>query len=91
MENVLQSAAMVGRKDFLDLNDLPKSVREAGPARPGLPAGGERLATLEAMEREYIAFVLNATEFNLKKAAGILKISRTTLYNKMSRYGLARE
>jgi len=92
IENVLQSAAMVGQKDFLDVADLPKSVRVAGPARPGLPsAGGDKLSTLEDVEREYIAFVLKASEFNLKKTAGILKISRTTLYNKMSRYGLARD
>lgn len=92
IENVLQSAAMVGQKDFLDVADLPKSVREAAPARPGRPApGGEKLSTLDEVEREYIAFVLKACDFNLKKTAGILKISRTTLYNKMSRYGMSRD
>jgi DNA-binding NtrC family response regulator len=92
LENVLQSAAMIGRKDFLDVADLPKSVREANPARPGISvADGEKLVTLEDIERDYIAFVLKATGFNLKKTAATLKISRTTLYNKMARYVLTRE
>jgi DNA-binding NtrC family response regulator len=92
LENTLQSASMIAGKDFIDLTDLPKGIRSAAAARPRIPAiAGEKLMTLEEVEKEYIAFVLRSTEFNLKRTAAILKISRTTLYNKMSRYGLARE
>jgi DNA-binding NtrC family response regulator len=93
LENALHSAAMVAKKDFIDLEDLPKELRKAGastaPARKP-PAPGEPLASLEAVEKDYIAFVLASTSHNLKKAAGILGVSRTTLYNKMAKYGLAR-
>jgi len=94
LENALHSAAMVAKKDFIDLDDLPKELRKAGtaaaPARK-TPAAGEPLASLNAVEKDYIAFILTTTGFNLKKAAGILGVSRTTLYNKMAKYGLARE
>jgi DNA-binding NtrC family response regulator len=92
LENVLQSAAMVGRKDFLDVADVPKTLREAKPARPGFATpSGESFSTLEEVEKDYITYVLGTTEFNLKRTAAILKISRTTLYNKMARYGLTRD
>jgi len=92
LENVLQSAAMVTRKDFIDIADLPKNLRETAPARSKLPLlGGEKLATLEELEKEYIAYVLKVTEHNLKKSAEVLSISRTTLYNKLAKYGLPRD
>jgi DNA-binding NtrC family response regulator len=43
------------------------------------------------LEKEYITYLLKLTGFNLKRTAKILNISRTTLYNKMSRYSLVRE
>jgi DNA-binding NtrC family response regulator len=92
LENVLQSAAMVTKKDFIDHGDLPKNLREAAPARGKAPfLGGEKLATLDELEKEYIAHVLKVAGHNLKKAASILSISRTTLYNKLAKYDLPRE
>jgi DNA-binding NtrC family response regulator len=92
LENALQSAAMVTKKDFIDLGDLPKGLREAAAAPRRAPiAFGEGLATLDDVERDYIAYVLKSAGHNLKKAAGILGVSRTTLYNKLAKYGLPRE
>jgi DNA-binding NtrC family response regulator len=61
----------------------------AAPSR--VSAGHEKLASLADLEKDYIRYVLGAMKFNLKKAAGVLGISRTTLYNKMKRYGIGRE
>jgi DNA-binding NtrC family response regulator len=92
LENALQSAAMVTKKDFIDLGDLQKNLREAAVAPRRTPvAFGEGLATLDDVEKDYIAYVLKAAGHNLKKTAGILGISRTTLYNKLAKYGLPRE
>ncbi len=92
LENVLQSAVMTTRRDFIDVADLPKSLREqaAVQARPAF-GGRDSLSTLEDLEKEYIAYLLKLTGFNLKRTAEVLNISRTTLYNKMARYGIARE
>jgi DNA-binding NtrC family response regulator len=92
LENVLQSATMTTPRDFIDISDLPKALRDQATARPR-PAFGDRdnLSTLEDLEKEYIAYLLKLTAFNLKRTAKVLNISRTTLYNKMAKYGLVRE
>lgn len=91
LENALQSAVLVTRKDFIDLIDLPKSVREPAAARRrAVFVERENLSSLEDLEKEYISYVLTQTKNNLKRAAEILGVSRTTLYNKLSKYGLAR-
>ena len=54
--------------------------------RPG--AGMERLMTLEDMEQQYIAEVLDHTHGRKSRAAKILGISRKTLLEKRKRYGL---
>ncbi|MBN1940183.1 MAG: sigma-54-dependent Fis family transcriptional regulator [Candidatus Aminicenantes bacterium] len=91
LENALQSAVLVTRKDFIDLLDLPKSVREPAAARRRAAfVERENLSSLEDLEKEYIAFVLAQTKSNLKRSAEILGVSRTTLYNKLAKYGLDR-
>jgi len=92
MENALQSAVLVTRKDFIDLPDLPKSVREpAAVRRRAVFIERDNLSSLDDLEKEYISYVLTQTKNNLKRSAEILGISRTTLYNKLSKYGLGRD
>jgi len=91
LENALQSAVLVTRKDFIDLPDLPKSVREPAAVRHRAAfLERENLSTLDDLEKEYISLVLVQTKNNLKRSAEILGVSRTTLYNKLSKYGLTR-
>jgi DNA-binding NtrC family response regulator len=91
LENALQSAAMLSKKDFLDLGDLPKSLSEATPRRKRGPVlDRESLTTLDDLEKDYVVYVLNQTNQNLKRTSEILGISRTTLYNKLAKYGLSR-
>ena len=92
LENVLQSAAILTKKDFIDVGDLPKNLRDQAAVKPRPSfVDKENLSTLDDLEKEYIAYLLKLTRFNLKRTAKILNISRTTLYNKMGRYGLVRE
>lgn len=89
LENVLQSAVLVSKKDFIDVADLPKNLRDFLPVRSGMPfIDKENLSTLDDLEKEYIAYLLKVTNHNLKKTAKILNISRTTLYNKLGKYHL---
>ncbi|MGE5814865.1 MAG: sigma-54 interaction domain-containing protein [Acidobacteriota bacterium] len=57
------------------------------------PAGGrqDKLPTLREAERTHIARVLEAVEWNKKRAAKILDISRGTLYRKILEYNLETE
>jgi DNA-binding NtrC family response regulator len=48
----------------------------------------ERLPTLRDTERAHIVRVLDSVGWNKKEAAGVLEVSRGTLYRKISEYGL---
>ncbi len=55
------------------------------------PSGGNepaRLATLAEVERAHIRRVLDSVAWNKKEAAGVLGISRGTLYRKIVEFGL---
>jgi polyisoprenoid-binding protein YceI/CheY-like chemotaxis protein len=63
----------------LDLGGLRRAISPADPAEPG---------SLEAAERRHLALVLQHTSGNKRKAAHLLGISRSTLLNKVRKYGL---
>ncbi|MGZ5495291.1 MAG: sigma 54-interacting transcriptional regulator [Candidatus Aminicenantales bacterium] len=89
LANVLESAAMLCKKDFVDVANLPKYLREYVPPEGAVAfAGRGHLSTLDDLEKEYIAYLLKVTKGNLRQSAKILSISRTTLYNKLAKYGL---
>jgi len=89
LENVLESAAMLCKKEFIDISDLPKYLQDYTPSKAKIPfIGREQLSTLDELEKEYIAHLLKFTNNNLRKAANILDISRTTLYNKLKKYNI---
>ena len=92
LENVLESASMLCKKDFIEVANLPKHLRDFEAPTGSLSLlRKESLSTLESLEREYIVYLLKVTGNNLRRAAGILGISRTTLYNKMAKFGLSRK
>jgi DNA-binding NtrC family response regulator len=49
------------------------------------------LPTLEEVERRHIERVLDEVRFNLSRASRVLAIDRTTLYNKLKRFGFQRD
>jgi transcriptional regulator of acetoin/glycerol metabolism len=51
-------------------------------------ASRQRLPSLADAERAHIVRVLEAVNWNKKQAAGVLEISRGTLYRKIVEYGL---
>jgi DNA-binding NtrC family response regulator len=89
LANVLESAAMLCKKDFIDVAYLPKYLRDYVPPQGAIAFSGRgQLSTLEDLERDYIAYLLKVTKGNLRQTAKILAISRTTLYNKLAKYGM---
>ena len=57
---------------------------------PGTAPAGESapFPSLEEMEREHITQAIQHCAGNMKAAADILKIGRSTLYRKVSDYGI---
>ena len=63
----------------------PAGAISPSSSRPTSPRAGK---TLDDVERAHIERILRETQHNLSRAARILDIDRTTLYNKLRRYGL---
>jgi two-component system, NtrC family, response regulator HydG len=79
LENAVERALVVGRGSEIRPADF--SFQFDGEA----PKGGR---TLEDIERAHIERILRETQHNLSRAARVLDIDRTTLYNKLRKYGL---
>ena len=79
LENAIERALLISREDDLPPEAFPFQVN---PARP---VYGQRL---EDIERVHIEKILAETNWNLSRSARLLDIDRTTLYNKIRRYGL---
>ncbi len=87
LANVLESAAMLCKKDFIDVGNLPKYLRDFIPPEGALAfAGRDHLSTLDDLEKDYITYLLKVTKRNIRQTAKILGVSRTTLYNKLLKY-----
>jgi len=89
LANVLESAVLLSKKDFIDVANLPKYLRDYVPPQGAVAYGSHgHLSTLSDLEKDYITYLLKVTKGNLRQTAKILSISRTTLYNKLAKYGI---
>ena len=85
LENAIERAVVLGRGEVLRLQDLPPQVHRRGDERrPLIPAH----LTLEEIEKLAIAQALRLTGGNKSEAAERLGIHRTSIYDKMRRYGI---
>ena len=87
LENALERAAVLSEGPVIGAETLPERLRE--PPTPSVvdestPAN----PTMEVVERAYIHWVLQAEDGNKTRAAEVLGIDPSTLYRKISRYGL---
>jgi len=90
IENVLESSSMLAKKEFIDINDLPKYLQDSLLSKIKIPfIINENLSTLDELEKEYIIYLLKICRNNLRKTAKILNISRTTLYSKLKKYNIS--
>lgn len=80
LENAVSHAVVLSQGELVRRKHLPKFLWEAGQDRA--------LTSLSEGERGLILKALQKTNWNKHDAARRLKISRSTLYSKMKRYGL---
>ncbi len=79
LENAVERALLIDRDVEIKPADFPFQMN------PGVGGSGR---TLEEIEQVHIQRILEETNWNLSRTARILDIDRTTLYNKLKRYGL---
>jgi DNA-binding NtrC family response regulator len=84
MENVIGSACMVAEGTAIDIEDLPEELR-LGAVEAQDEAHESGLLSLEALERRHVLRVLEQMNGNKNRAAEVLGISRTTLYNLLAK------
>src|SRR5438105_6591915 len=85
LENAFERAVVLGKGEQLRAQDLPPQLHRTGDdERPLIPAH----LTLEEIEKLAIAQALRLTGGNKSEAAERLGIHRTSIYDKMRRYGI---
>jgi len=87
LENAVERALVTCKTGVLGAEDFAFLARSA--AAPGgavLPPG----LTLQEMEKEYVTATLARLQGNVKAAAEALGIDRSTLYEKIRKYGIPR-
>ncbi len=81
LKNMLERAVVYGGGLEISAEQLPAHVLKTGGVQ-------KSLITLEELERQYIAEVLDAVRGRKSEAAAVLGISRKTLLEKRKKYGL---
>jgi DNA-binding NtrC family response regulator len=87
LENALERAAILNKEHIITVNGLPERVTHRG-ADPLISSRTPLNPTMEAVERAYIMWVLQTEGGNKSRAAEVLGIDPSTLYRKLSRYGV---
>ncbi|HXM24018.1 MAG TPA: sigma-54 dependent transcriptional regulator [Terriglobales bacterium] len=82
LENVIGNAAMMTQGNTIDVGDLPEPL--AGTASVGSVAD-EDMLSLHELQNRHVARVLERVGGNKARAAEILGISRTTIYEMLSK------
>jgi DNA-binding NtrC family response regulator len=93
LENAVERAvALSAGRQHIEMADLPAEIRATPPAAAmplvDFPEGGVDMpAYLAAVERDLIGRALDRTGGNRNRAAELLRIKRTTLVEKLKRFG----
>ncbi|MBI2568582.1 MAG: sigma-54-dependent Fis family transcriptional regulator [Candidatus Schekmanbacteria bacterium] len=84
LRNALEQAVLLAHEGLITAADLG-----AGASRPAASFGAANQLTLEQVEKQHITAVLTELGGNVAAASRRLEISRSALYGKMSRLGIA--
>jgi len=87
LENALERSVILTEGPEIGVPTLPERVTQRR-AEPIVSTRTPPNPTLEAVERAYIMWVLQAESGNKSRAAEVLGIDPSTLYRKLSRYGV---
>ena len=87
LRNVVERATMLAASDAIGPDDLGLPVERATPPS-ALEGPSDELLTLEDAERRHIARVLDLAKGSRTRAATMLGISRSTLWEKGKKYNL---
>ena len=87
LENTIERTVILCSGEYITFDLLPDYLREAGNTESSYSLAPLHLA-VEAAEKNGISKTLRHFNGNRNKTAELLEINRTTLYQKMKKYGL---
>jgi two-component system response regulator HydG len=87
LEHALERGLLLARGDAITLADLPPEIGQ--PQDRGSSAEGRYRKARDAWERKFFEDVLREAGGSAARAAELAGIHRSTLYEKLTRYGLA--
>lgn len=90
LQNILERATLLSKGSTLEAVDFPEKLCQAPDIAP-IDDAPPSSPTLESIEKAYIYWVLNQTDWNKSKTAEILGIDNSTLYRKINKYNFARK
>jgi two-component system response regulator HydG len=81
LENSIEHTAVLAKRSKVEILDLPSAIRDAAQ-----PVSSETPGTIFENEKKLLREVLEECDWNKKKTALQLGISRSTLYEKLKKY-----
>jgi two-component system response regulator PilR (NtrC family) len=88
LENTVERTLLLSKSAVLAPADFPDSMKQRAMSNEAVTDGEAVTPTLESIEKAYIFWTLNQTNWQKSKAAKILGIDPSTLYRKIDRYDL---
>ncbi|MFZ7103421.1 MAG: sigma-54-dependent Fis family transcriptional regulator [Peptococcaceae bacterium] len=90
LENVIERAINISRTRQINAGDLPLSILREREEQKADFVSPEivKIESIEDLEKKAIKKALEIMGGNISQAAGVLKVSRNTLYNKIKKYAL---
>lgn len=85
LENAVERAMVLTKDEYIKPSDLPEDLVNQKSA----PPPGARDNRLDQLERDHVRSVLEKCGWNKYRAAKLMGISRSTLYSKIRKHGLA--
>ena len=90
LRNAIERALLLETADSLQVSNLPHQLSAMGPS-PTDPEGPAQPLSLQEAERQAVVHALEASDWNITKAAQVLNVNRVTLYRKLRKYNLLSE
>ena len=85
LQNTIERIMILETGPVIKLEYLPDDISKYVQSGASMDRG---LDTLDQMEKKHLMRALNATEFNVSKAAELLGINRTTILRKLEKWGI---